>query len=192
MKLVSCAGCSAEWCTADIAVEETPGYCPRRLATEALVQADDIRGGDEEVKRLLEVARLVETEGYGVWPRVRELIEFAKHLGVHRIGVAFCAGLRKETDSLVGILESHGFGTASVACTVNSGCNPVGQAHVLNAQEVDIAVVMGLCLGHDMLFHKYVRAPVTNLVVKDRVTCHNPAAPLLSFYWQDRLLKSEG
>ena len=191
MKLVSCVRCSGEWCTSDIAVEETPAYCPRRLATAALAQADDIRGRDEEVNRLLEVARSVEMDGYGVWPRVRELIEFAKRLDAKRIGVAFCAGLRKETDSLARILESHGFEMASVACTVNSGCNPVGQAHVLNAQEVDIAVVMGLCLGHDMLFHRYVRAPVTNLVVKDRVTCHNPAAPLLSLYWQDRLAKSE-
>lgn len=191
MELVSCVRCSGEWCKPDIAVRETPANCPRRLATEALAQADDIRGGDEDVKRLLEIARSVEMEGYRVWPRVRELIEFANRLGVQRIGVAFCAGLRKETDSLARILESHGFEMASVACTVNSGCNPVGQAHVLNAQDIDIAVVMGLCVGHDMLFHRYVRAPVTSLVVKDRVTCHSPAAPLLSFYWQDTLVKSE-
>jgi uncharacterized metal-binding protein len=190
MTLASCAQCSGEWCKPQVPVEETPPYCPRRLEPRALAEADDVRGSDEEVQRLLDVARSVELDGYGVWPRVQELIEFSKRLGVKRIGVAFCAGLRTETASLAKILESHGFEVATVACTVNQGCNPVGQAQVLNAQDVDVAVVMGLCIGHDMLFHRYVKVPVTNLVVKDRVTCHNPAAPLLSFYWVDRLTKS--
>jgi uncharacterized metal-binding protein len=46
-------------------------------------------------------------------------------------------------------------------------------------------------MRHSSPFLRYVRAPVTSLVVKDRVTCHSPAAPLLSFYWQDALVKSE-
>jgi uncharacterized metal-binding protein len=57
---------------------------------------------------------------------------------------------------------------------------------------VDLALAVGLCVGHDLLFHRYVRAPMTTLVVKDRVTCHNPAAPLLSFYWEDKLRGAEG
>ena len=63
---------------------------------------------------------------------------------------------------------------------------------MLNAQGVDISVVMGLCLGHDMLFHKFIESPVTDLVVKDRVTCHNPAGPLLNRYWLETLVKSGG
>jgi uncharacterized metal-binding protein len=47
-------------------------------------------------------------------------------------------------------------------------------------------VIVGLCVGHDMLFSKHSRAPVTTLVVKDRVTGHNPAAVLYgqNFYYK--------
>ena len=190
MELSSCAGCSGEWCEPEVAVAETPVFCPRRLAAAALEKAERIREEDAEVKRLWEVGHSVEADGYRVWPRVQELIEFSRRLGVKRIGIAFCVGLRKETESLVRILESQGFEVASVACSVNRGCNPVGQAQVLNAHRVDISVVMGLCLGHDMLFHKFAEAPVTDLVVKDRVTCHNPAGPLLNRYWLKTLVRS--
>jgi len=35
-------------------------------------------------------------------------------------------------------------------------------------------IIVVLCVGHDMLINKYSKAPVTTLVVKDRVTGHNP------------------
>lgn len=36
--------------------------------------------------------------------------------------------------------------------------------------------MLGLCVGHDTLFMKYAKAPMTVLAVKDRVTGHNPLA----------------
>ena len=57
-------------------------------------------------------------------------------------------------------------------------CNPIMQAKILNNEKTDLNVAIGLCVGHDSLFIKYSDAPVTVLVAKDRVTCHNPAAPL--------------
>jgi uncharacterized metal-binding protein len=38
---------------------------------------------------------------------------------------------------------------------------------------------MGLSLGHDLLYNKYSRAPVTTLIVKDRTNGHNPMLALL-------------
>jgi len=49
---------------------------------------------------------------------------------------------------------------------------------VLNAAEVDLAILLGLCIGHDTLFIKYCRVPMTVLAVKDRVFGHNPMAAL--------------
>ena len=51
---------------------------------------------------------------------------------------------------------------------------------------MDMNIIMGLCVGHDMLFNKYSEAPVTTLLVKDRVTGHNPAAVLYgqNFYYR--------
>jgi uncharacterized metal-binding protein len=57
-------------------------------------------------------------------------------------------------------------------------CNPIAQAEVLNAEQVDLAVMLGLCVGHDTLFIKYCRVPCTVLAVKDRVLGHNPLAAL--------------
>lgn len=49
---------------------------------------------------------------------------------------------------------------------------------MLNAKHTDMNIVMGLCVGHDSLFYKYSEALTTTLVVKDRVTGHNPVAAL--------------
>ncbi|RKY04865.1 metal-binding protein [Candidatus Poribacteria bacterium] len=189
MAEVQCALCEAKACTGDIG--RTPSFCPRRNAGEALERAEEIRSTDPEVQKIASVAKSIEQEGYRVWPRVRELIEFSKRMGLKKIGIAFCVGLKEETAQLVKILKSHGFEVSSVACTVNGGCNPVGQAMVLNQLKTELNVIMGLCMGHDVLFTKFSEAPVTTLVVKDRVTCHNPGAPLINRYWRDTFLKAE-
>ena len=186
---IRCVDCQVHACTGDLG--KTPTFCPRRNAKEALARADEIRTTDADVRRTMEVARSVETEGYRQWPRVRELIEFSKRMDIKKLGIAFCVGLREETTQLAKILDSHGFSLSTVACTVDKGCNPVGQALTLNAQETELNVIMGLCMGHDVLFSKYSEAPVTTLVVKDRVMCHNPAAPLVNRYWRDTFLKTE-
>ena len=65
------------------------------------------------------------------------------------------------------------------ACTeAEVMCNPIGQAEILNEAGTEFNVVMGLCVGHDTLFFKYIESPVTVLAVKDRVTGHNPLAPV--------------
>ncbi|RJS67905.1 hypothetical protein DRO64_00745 [Candidatus Bathyarchaeota archaeon] len=190
MVKVECVYCDSKACTVDD-LEQTPPFCPRRHAREALDEAGKIRVSDPFVKKVEETARVVGSEGHGKWPRVRELIEFSKQMGIRKIGVAFCVGLREETRVLCRILESHGFEVNSVACTVEGGCNPVGQAMVLNHLGTELNIIMGLCMGHDILFSRFSKAPVTTLVVKDRVTCHNTVAPLVCRYWRNALIKRE-
>lgn len=186
MARVDCAFCPGTACTTED-IENTPELCPRRVTPDALEQAERIRGGDATVKRYAEAASDVEKTGYRKWPRIQELIEFCARLEIERIGVAFCVGLREETQSLLKILEGHGLSVEAVACTVNGGCNPVGQALVLNACNTQLNVIMGLCMGHDILFTQFSDAPVTTLVVKDRVTCHNTVGPLVNRYWRNAL-----
>ena len=59
-------------------------------------------------------------------------------------------------------------------------CNPVGQAAILNRAGTELNLLVGLCLGHDMLFNKHSAAPVTTVIVKDRVLANNPAGALYS------------
>lgn len=67
-----------------------------------------------------------------------------------------------------------------------NACNPIMQAHVLERAGADLNVIVGLCLGHDVLFNKYSHAPTTTLVVKDRVTGHNPC---VGIYASDSLYR---
>jgi len=145
------------------------------------------------------------------WTRVEDTIAFAKLMGYKKIGMATCIGLLDETEMLSKILAAQGFEPVSVCCKAGSidklklgldeadkvrpgsfepACNPVAQAEICNRMETDMNIVVGLCIGHDMLFNKHSKAPVTTLVVKDRVTGHNPAAVLYgqNFYYK-RLLK---
>jgi uncharacterized metal-binding protein len=129
--------------------------------------------------------------------RIIEIIEFCKKMNCRRLGLAFCIGLSKEAKIVQQIFEEHGFETISVCCkagrtskdtiglsdeekiyrgTDESMCNPIFQAELLNNEQVDISILIGLCVGHDSLFFKYSTSPVTVLAVKDRVTGHNPLA----------------
>jgi len=131
--------------------------------------------------------------------RVEELIEFSKRMGYKKLGLAFCGGLMFEASILAEILEKQGFEVISVSCKVGrvpkerigikeeekvqigvfeSMCNPIAQAMILNQAKTDFNILLGLCLGHDSLFLKFVDGLTTVFAVKDRVTGHNPMAAL--------------
>lgn len=141
------------------------------------------------------------------WTRVEDTIALAKLMGFSRIGIGTCVGLLDETQRLTDILIAQGFEVLSVCCKAGSidklslqlkeedkvrpgsfepACNPIAQAELLNQAGTDMNIIVGLCVGHDMLFNKYSAAPTTTLVVKDRVTGHNPAAVLYgqNFYYK--------
>ena len=141
------------------------------------------------------------------WTRVEDTVALCKMMGFRKIGIATCIGLLEETKRLSDILAAQGLEPFSACCKAGSidklaldlkeedkvrpgtfepACNPIAQARILNAEGCDMNIIMGLCVGHDMLFNKYSEAPVTTLVCKDRVTGHNPAAVLYgqNFYYK--------
>jgi uncharacterized metal-binding protein len=147
------------------------------------------------------------------WTRVEDTIAFARLMGYRKIGIATCIGLLDESERLAAILKAQGFEPQSVCCKAGSidkkelglreedkvrpnsfepACNPIAQARICNEIGTDMNILVGLCVGHDMLFNKHSVAPVTTLVVKDRVTGHNPVAVLYgqNFYFK-RLQKQK-
>jgi len=143
--------------------------------------------------------------------RVQETVEFAQKLGFKKLGIAFCGGLHKEAGLLSDVLESQGFELASVGCNAggvpkeNIGikekekvrigsyetmCNPLLQAEILNHEETELNIVLGLCVGHDALFLKKAKAFCTVLAAKDRVTGHNPLAGLYTLHSYYQKLKN--
>lgn len=141
------------------------------------------------------------------WTRVEDTIALAKLMGYQKIGIATCIGLLEESNRLAEILKAQGLEPLSVCCksgsidklelgleeqekvrpnTFEPACNPIAQAELLNQAGSDMNLIVGLCVGHDMLFSKYSKAPTSTLVVKDRVTGHNPVAVLYgqNFYYK--------
>lgn len=141
------------------------------------------------------------------WTRVEDTIALAKLMGWKKIGIATCIGLLYESNQLAAILAAQGLEPLSVCCKAGSidklelglkeedkirpgtfepACNPIAQAELCNRAGTDMNLIVGLCVGHDMLFTKYSRAPVSTLVCKDRVTGHNPAVVLYgqNFYYK--------
>jgi uncharacterized metal-binding protein len=210
------------WSGSAETVPNGPQSCPTKNYAEVIAHARQItvEGPDSELYRAASrVEGLAsrtppgETEINMKWTRVEDTIVLSEMMEWKKIGIATCVGLLVESETLTRILEARGFEVVSVCCkeggidklslglketekvrmnTFEPACNPVAQALVLNEEGTDMNIIMGLCVGHDMLFTKHSDAPVTTLVAKDRVTGHNPVAPLYNahFYYK-RLLQGK-
>jgi uncharacterized metal-binding protein len=118
--------------------------------------------------------------------RVEEIRNFAKNAGLKRIGIANCIAMQKEADQLKGMLDKD-FEVYSVDCKYSKipaveilgsdakgiSCNPAGQAKFLADYNTELNVVLGLCVGHDMVFSAKSKVLSTTLLVKDREHKHN-------------------
>jgi uncharacterized metal-binding protein len=214
------SGATHCWSADPAAAPPPPGACPTRAHAGTVAETVAGYAGGGEDARIARVAARVEglcyeRTGSGAvharWTRVEDTVAFARLMGWRRVGIATCIGLLEESRRLELILRAQGLEPVSVCCKVGSvdkgalgvpdrekvrpgtfepACNPVAQARILNEVGTDLNVVVGLCVGHDILFGRHSKAPVTTLVVKDRVTGHNPAAALYgqAFYYR-RLVK---
>ncbi len=145
-----------------------------------------------------------------VKPRIMEIVEFAGKMKYKKIGLVFCGGLRREARVVENLLAAHGFTVVSGLCKMGrvpketlgvrddekvrigcfeAMCNPIAQAYLMNEEKTEFNVMMGLCVGHDSLFLKYVQAPTTVFVVKDRLLGHNPLAAIYTIDGYYRSLK---
>jgi len=163
----------------------------------------------EEDLRSTRISTMLESRYYMKKTRLEELIDYSREMGYEKLGIVFCIGLEKEAEIVHRILEKD-FEVHSVCCKVcgidkdefqlerlwsepgertEAMCNPVGQAKVLNNENTELNVILGLCIGHDILFTKYSKAPVTTLAVKDRVLAHNPLGAIYSNYYLKNVFK---
>ncbi|ENN96630.1 hypothetical protein J422_01283 [Methanocaldococcus villosus KIN24-T80] len=157
----------------------------------------------EENLKIAKVSSFIEGNFYMKKTRLEEIIEFCKMMNYKKIGIAFCIGLEREAKILDEILSKH-FEVYSVCCKVcgidkdkfelthinkeqkETMCNPIAQALILNEKKTDLNIIVGLCIGHDILFQKYSKAPTTTFVVKDRILAHNPLGAIYSKYYLNK------
>lgn len=203
---LSCIDCRVGNC--DEMNKKFPDFCvTTNMNDDTLKRAMQLYE-EEENKAVTLAAANVEAEFYCKLTRVEEVAEFAKKMGYKKLGIATCAGLLKESNIVAKILRNKGFEVYGVACKAGTQrktsvgidpecekigcnmCNPILQATLLNDENTDFNIIVGLCVGHDSLFNKYSNALTTTLIAKDRVLAHNPAAALyLSESYYSKVLK---
>lgn len=143
----------------------------------------------------LEVLRAAGQE----WCRLEEIMEFAHRLGAKQVGLVFCVGFRLEARTLADVLRANGFEVSSSCCKtgavskerlgiqdaqqVRPGssevmCNSLAQAELLNREGVQLALLLGQCVGHDSATLQHLEMPAVCVVAKDRVLGHNTVAAL--------------
>jgi uncharacterized metal-binding protein len=207
---MQCSKCEILACSHD-ELEKAPQGCPTIDHADAFGSAKK-EYEKSDIRKMHQAAAHIEATGYMKWPRLLELIKFAQKMGYKKLGIAFCIGLKEEAKTITRILEKNDFQVFTAICTQGSlkkreidiphedtftgadevSCNPIGQAYYLNAMHTDLNLIVGLCIGHDINFMQHSNAPVTVLIVKDRVTTHNPAAVIYSRYYKKYLFELPG
>jgi uncharacterized metal-binding protein len=198
-KTLTCAQCGTLSCRSNNS-KKFPDFClTKNVDTDLLQQAMDCYE-ENDAKRLACTSTILEADSYCKLTRVEETIEFIRRMQYRKIGIASCVGLMPETSIFSRILSDAGIDSYTAGCKVgamdktalgvpeekklNGGCghesmcNPIMQAKVLAEQKTEFNIVIGLCVGHDTLFLRHSEAPVTVMIVKDRVLGHNPVAAL--------------
>ena len=149
---LTCATCRVQACRAEPGEKLYPSFCPMAHSVETLAEARQAYE-DPPTREFALAAARTEAGRYPLVPRVEEVMNFARRLGVNRLGIASCVGLLREAQLLQDILEANGFDVCSVCCKVGSIpkedvglsdeekirpgqfealCNPIGQATLLN------------------------------------------------------------
>ena len=180
-----------------------PEYCQANKYIEEIEKSKDEYHKKDNIS-IYEAACVVGAKKDGFRNRIEEALHFSKQLNLSKIGFAACTALEYDMEILERLFVQEGFSVVCAACQigrvsaidrglphlqkyVNSACNPIAQAEILNTEGTELNFIVGLCLGHDILFTKYSNAPVSTLIVKDRMTGNNPSAALYGWHARRKL-----
>ena len=196
---LNCVHCGVQACKHQPGEKKPPSFCPNLCNRDLLEDVRQVYLSDPEIQRLAVPAAQTEAAGYCKDTRIEEIMAYARRIEASHLGLACCVGTQHEGRLAQEIFVANGFLVSSVVCKVGSIpkedvgladeekirpgqfealCNPIAQARLLANAGTQLNVLVGLCVGHDSLFFRHSEAPVTVLMVKDRVTGHNPAAAL--------------
>jgi uncharacterized metal-binding protein len=186
--------------------ERMPSYCQAKHYVAEIEKAREVYA-EPEVVDIYTAACVVGKKNDGYRPRIEEALDFTREMKFSRVGFAACVAFGKELEVIRRLFEQAGIEVFSAGCQIgrssatdrglphleaypdNSTCNPIAQAEILNKAETQLNFIIGLCMGHDILFTRYSRAPVSTLIVKDRLMGNNPAAAIYGWHARRSLFK---
>jgi len=181
---MNCLKCSSKACKTS--GKDCPGTSEKVIASYSSPERQEIYNNADF---------LISHGRAGSLSRLEEIAEFVIAQGYKKVGLAYCFGMEKLAIEVSDYLKSRGINLNGYRCTVNGikekeihsdlgegiGCNPLGQAAIIESDGADFVIEMGLCMGHDVLFHQGLTLPFTVFLVKDRVWNHCPAKALPSY-----------
>ena len=186
--------------------EGIPSYCQANHYVAEIEKAREVYA-EPEVVDIYTAACVVGKKNDGYRPRIEEALDFTSEMKFSRVGFAACVAFGKELEVIRRLFEQAGIEVFSAGCQIgrssatdrglphleaypdNSTCNPIAQAEILNKAQTQLNFIIGLCMGHDILFTRYSRAPVSTLIVKDRLMGNNPAAAIYGWHARRSLFK---
>jgi uncharacterized metal-binding protein len=131
--------------------------------------------------------------------RIAELVYFCVEMQYEHVGLAFCADLFDESETVARLLRRF-VRVTPVCCRLGGPwepqcepdmcptCNPVAMARALDDDGTDLNIAVGLSIGCDVVFSRLSHAPVTTLFVKDKLLANNPVSACHSHYVLERIL----
>lgn len=161
------------------------------------------KAGNPGLRQALEVTMDIAAEPERILCRISELVYFCLGMDYEHVGLAFCADLFGETEIIAQLLmrfvrvtpvccRVYTSSSGSTGSPADNGseqrCNPAEMARILNNARTDLNILIGLCMGSDVIFTQLSHAPVTTLFVKDRLLANNPIAAVHSRYVLDQVI----
>ena len=154
-----------------------------------------------QLEQLMVAALDIGTEPERVLCRIAELTYLCVEMQYRHVGLAFCADLFAESETVARLLRR--FVRVTPVCCRAGGlpersaerdpgfrCNPFAMARMLNQAETELNIAVGLSMGCDVIFARLSQAPVTTLFVKDKLLANNPVSACHSRYVLERILAS--
>lgn len=162
--MYTCASCTLRSCQKGGG--DLPRNCPMRDPEffDRLLE----RYWSEENHDFFVTSAAIESAGYCRWPRLKEIVEFSRSMHYQKLGLAFCAALKKEAAVVERVLRNNGFQVVSVICKTGgldksragvpeecklqpgqfeAMCNPIAQAELLNSQDTQFNICLGPVCG---------------------------------------------
>lgn len=186
MSDIQCASCFQQLCVGGSFQKKN--YCPKNVYPEVYIEAEAIYSDDVETRNMAKNAAIMESKGYILWPRLKDIIEFAKAMKYSKLTVIFCPDLWKETKRACRILVENGFTVSSRVCRV-SKVSPQMPADFIGdiiRTNPDFVINSGLCFAQEVQMSKVENIPTTTFIAKDGALKNYPASAIYcSNYWKD-------
>jgi uncharacterized metal-binding protein len=155
---------------------------------EVFEKAEKVYQQDDQTRRMSRESGIVESKGYMVWPRLKDIIEFARGMEYRSITLLFCPDLWREAKKAANIISEQGFEVHTRVCGVGKKTpqSPAEFARELNRSEPELVVNAGLCIPFEAEVSQHASVTLTGFIARDKPRANYPvSAVYTSKKWKD-------